>query len=74
MKMLQNVREVFKTLKHRKPTKIYCPRCSSPKIHLTSSFDMWLTPQKYICNDCGYIGPIVMELEKEEEKSEDKNA
>jgi hypothetical protein len=29
---------------------------------------MWLTPQKYICAECGYIGSIVMELEKEEEK------
>jgi transposase-like protein len=74
MKMLKNVREVFKTLKHRKPTRIYCPRCCSPKIHLYSSFDIWLTPQKYVCNNCGYIGPIVMELEKEEENSENKNA
>jgi len=66
MKLLQNIREVLKTLKRRRPTKIYCPRCGSPKIHLSTSFDSWLTPRKYVCEDCEYIGPIVMELEKEE--------
>jgi predicted RNA-binding Zn-ribbon protein involved in translation (DUF1610 family) len=69
MKMLQNVREVLKSLKHRKPAKIYCPKCCSPKIKMHSSFDLWLTPQKYVCDNCGYIGPIILELEKEEEKS-----
>jgi predicted RNA-binding Zn-ribbon protein involved in translation (DUF1610 family) len=66
MKLLQDIKEAFKTLKHRKPTKIYCPRCGSPKIHLSSSLDYWLTPKKYVCENCGYIGPIIMELEKEE--------
>jgi predicted RNA-binding Zn-ribbon protein involved in translation (DUF1610 family) len=66
MKLLQNVREIFTSLKHRKPTQIYCPRCCSPKIKMHSSFDQWLTPAKYVCSQCGYVGPIVMELEKEE--------
>ena len=66
MKITQNIKEVLKTLKRRKPAKIYCPRCGSPNIHLSSSFDYWLTPKKYVCEDCGYVGPIVMELEKEE--------
>jgi transcription elongation factor Elf1 len=69
MKPLENVREVLKTLKHRKPSQIYCPRCCSPKISLSSSLDLWLTPKKYVCNNCGYTGSIIMELEKEEEKS-----
>jgi hypothetical protein len=25
-----------------------------------------LTPKKYVCENCGYVGLIVMELEKEE--------
>ncbi|MDH7607129.1 MAG: hypothetical protein QHH12_05120 [Candidatus Bathyarchaeota archaeon] len=68
MKILQNMREVLKTLKHRGPTKIYCPKCGSPKIRLSSSLDYWLTPKKYICENCGYTGPIVMELEKGEKE------
>ncbi len=69
MKPLENIREVLKTLNHKKPTKIYCPRCCSPQLRLYSSLDLWLTPPKYVCNNCGYTGPIVMELEKEEEKT-----
>jgi len=66
MNLLQNLREVFKTLKHREPSKKYCPRCGNSKIRLSSSLDYWLTPKKYVCENCGYVGPIVMELEKEE--------
>jgi predicted RNA-binding Zn-ribbon protein involved in translation (DUF1610 family) len=66
MKLLQDIKEVLKTLSYRRPTNIYCPRCGSPKIHLSSSLDYWLTPKKYVCENCGYIGPIIMELEKEE--------
>jgi predicted RNA-binding Zn-ribbon protein involved in translation (DUF1610 family) len=72
MKMLHNVREVLKSLKHSKPTRIYCPRCCSPKITLHSSLDTWLTPKKYVCQNCGYTGSIIMELEKERENSENE--
>lgn len=66
MTSLRDIREVFKTLKRRRPSKIYCPRCGSANIHLSTSLDYWLTPRKYLCENCGYMGPIVMELEKEE--------
>jgi len=69
MGILKNMREVLKTLKHRGPSKIYCPKCGSPRIHLSGSLDYWLTPKKYVCEDCGYVGPIVMEIEKEENES-----
>ncbi|MGC8998280.1 MAG: hypothetical protein ACP5JW_02610 [Candidatus Bathyarchaeia archaeon] len=69
MGILKNMREVLKTLKHRGSSKIYCPKCGSPRIHLSSSLDYWLTPKKYVCEDCGYVGPIVMEIEKEENES-----
>jgi hypothetical protein len=69
MKPPQNFREVLKSLKHRKPTQIFCPRYCSPKIKLDSTFDQWLTPAKYICQNCCYTGPIIMELEKEENES-----
>jgi predicted RNA-binding Zn-ribbon protein involved in translation (DUF1610 family) len=73
MKILQNMREVLKTLKHRGPiSKMYCPRCGSPKIRLSSSLDYWLTPKKYVCENCGYTGPIVMEIEKCENGKEEK--
>jgi predicted RNA-binding Zn-ribbon protein involved in translation (DUF1610 family) len=66
MKLLQDMREVLKTLKRRKPSKKYCPKCGSSDIHLSRGMDYWLTTLKYMCKNCGYSGPIVMELEKEE--------
>jgi predicted RNA-binding Zn-ribbon protein involved in translation (DUF1610 family) len=62
--MLDGFREVFKSVRHRRPSQIFCPRCASPKIHLSTGLDLWLTPKSYVCDDCGYNGLIVMELEE----------
>jgi predicted RNA-binding Zn-ribbon protein involved in translation (DUF1610 family) len=51
--------------KSQRPKKIQaCPRCGSVNIKLSSKLDIWLTPRRYVCNDCGYVGPIILELEK----------
>jgi hypothetical protein len=70
MKTTENLRDVFKNLKHQKPTHKYCPRCASPKLDLSSSLDYWLLPQQYACKECGYVGTVFMELEKTEEEKE----
>jgi hypothetical protein len=72
MKKPDGIRDVLKHAKHRKPTQIYCPRCASPKIGLSSSLAVWLTPKEYHCEECGYTGIIVMELEKIEETDQEK--
>jgi len=64
--MLKNMIEILKKLKHSKPSIILCPKCGSTKIHPASSLDSWLMPTIYVCDDCGYRGPIIMEIEKEE--------
>ena len=51
-----------------------CPRCGSTNIKLSSKLDVWLTPRQYVCNNCGYIGPIILEIgKKEATKKEAKN-
>jgi C4-type Zn-finger protein len=70
MKKTDGIRDVLKSAKHRKPTQIYCPRCASPKIKLSSSLAVWLTPKEYYCENCGYRGIIVMELEVDEKEEE----
>jgi predicted RNA-binding Zn-ribbon protein involved in translation (DUF1610 family) len=64
MGVLQNIHEVLKGLKREKRAKKLCPRCGSSELRLSSRFDIWLTPEQYICERCGYKGPIVMELEE----------
>jgi C4-type Zn-finger protein len=73
MGTLKNLREVLKGLKHKKlgkPTPKFCPKCGNPKIKLISGSNTYpkmygITPEQYICEKCGYKGPIAMELEKE---------
>jgi len=50
-----------------------CPRCGSVGIRLSSKLDVWLTPRRYVCNDCGYVGPIVLEIEESKEEEETRS-
>jgi predicted RNA-binding Zn-ribbon protein involved in translation (DUF1610 family) len=70
MDLLGDIWDILKSLKHRRPSKAYCPKCASPNIHLSKGSDYCLIPMKYVCENCGYTGPIVMELEKKESKRE----
>lgn len=48
-----------------------CPRCGSPEIReATSSIGGWLVPKTYYCEseDCGYSGPLFVEVEASELK------
>jgi len=70
--ILKDLREVLGGLKRRKSALKLCPRCGSSKLRLSSSFDTYprmygLTPGQYVCESCGYKGPIVMEIEEEDE-------
>jgi predicted RNA-binding Zn-ribbon protein involved in translation (DUF1610 family) len=47
-----------------------CPRCGSTQIALSSGMDAWLTPKKYVCSNCGYVGPIVVEIEREKPRQQ----
>jgi ssDNA-binding Zn-finger/Zn-ribbon topoisomerase 1 len=74
MGFLADFLEVIKGLKCKKRGEVtvnVCPKCGSPKILLSSSFDTYprmygITPRKYVCQECGYSGSIVMEQTKEE--------
>jgi len=73
MKKIDDVREVFKSIKHRSPTKIFCPKCGSPKIKVATGLMMGgLAPKQYYCEECGYVGTIVMELEEEKSTEKEK--
>jgi len=67
--------ELLRKIKWSPPDRskiLLCPRCESPNIELSSKFDSWLMPKRYICRDCGYTGPIILEVdEKEERKGKD---
>jgi predicted RNA-binding Zn-ribbon protein involved in translation (DUF1610 family) len=64
---MQALRELLGNLKRRKPAKKFCPKCGSPNIRLSSKFDLWLLPELYVCEQCGYRGALVLELEEKDE-------
>lgn len=70
MGIFENLREVLKGLKRRKLAPKLCPKCRSPELRLSSRFDIWLTPEQYVCGNCGYKGPVVMEIEEEGSKKQ----
>lgn len=65
MEALKALVEVAKGLKHKKSIKsVKCPRCRSRKIHRLRFGWPGVTPAFYICDECGYAGPLVLEVEK----------
>jgi len=74
MGILADFLEVIKGLKHEKvgeKTIKLCPKCGSKQILISSGLDTYprmygITPEKYVCSECGYSGSIIMEQTKEE--------
>ncbi len=65
MGLFQDIRDVLKALSRRRPGRSFCPKCGGSDISLSSGFDYWLTPRKYLCRECGYSGPVVLEVEED---------
>ncbi len=64
----ESVVEVGKSKKTIRIT--VCPVCGSTNIRKVSPFSGWLLPEEYVCLDCGYRGPIVAEIEVDEDEIE----
>jgi predicted RNA-binding Zn-ribbon protein involved in translation (DUF1610 family) len=69
---LSTLREILGSLKRRRPSKKFCPKCGNPNIKLSSSLDVWLLPEQYLCEKCGYRGPIALEVVEEESSEKEK--
>ena len=73
MHILENLCEILSGLKRGKLAPKLCPKCGSTKLRVSSGFDTYprmfgITPLKYVCESCGYRGPIAMEIEEEESR------
>lgn len=68
--------DILRGLRWVSPSKnkiLLCPRCGSQNIRLSSKFDAWLMPRRYVCDDCGYIGPIILEVDEEDGEINQEN-
>ena len=64
MPRLNEIIDILKQSKHSIPRPVFCPKCQSPKIKLKESYG--ILPVMYHCDDCGYEGPLILELEPDE--------
>ncbi|MFH2111966.1 MAG: hypothetical protein ABIJ47_11990 [Candidatus Bathyarchaeota archaeon] len=66
MAPLKGLMDTLKSTKYRAPNPVFCPNCRSHRVKLKESYG--ILPHTYRCEDCGYEGPLVLELEPEEEE------
>ena len=75
--VFKRFREIVRGLKRRRATPKFCPRCGSPELEFSSSFEAYpklygIAPTQYLCERCGYKGPIAMEIDENEKIGNDE--
>jgi len=65
MSLLDRIRKIF-SFKSKRGTIALCPVCYSPDLKPLTRLSGLLTPRVYICNKCGYKGPVYLEVDLEE--------
>lgn len=50
-------------IRHRAPKPVFCPKCGSHKMKVKESYG--ILPHMYTCTECGYEGPLFLEIEEE---------
>ena len=62
MALIKEILEVFKKVKVKsRPSVLVCPACGSKRI---IQIFTGITPTRYVCEDCGYTGYLVVEIEE----------
>ncbi|MBN2334042.1 hypothetical protein JXL21_00685 [Candidatus Bathyarchaeota archaeon] len=61
---LKGLKDTRFKVTHRTPKPVFCPVCRSHKVKIKESYG--ILPQMYHCEDCGYEGTLILELEEEE--------
>ena len=62
MALIKEILEVLRRVKVRsRPSVLVCPVCGSRRIIQIST---GITPTRYVCEDCGYTGYLVVEIEE----------
>jgi transposase-like protein len=61
---LREILDILKGAKHSAPKPVFCPTCQGPNLKPSESYG--ILPQRYVCEDCGYEGNIVLEIDEEE--------
>lgn len=66
---MSEVFDTVKKLRHSGHAPLACPVCGGLKVRQQGSLSGWLIPPVYSCEECGYVGRVVLELEKESQET-----
>ena len=47
-----------------------CPKCRKPRLKSMMNVSGWLAPPLFECLNCGYVGPIFLEIDSDNNDSE----
>jgi predicted RNA-binding Zn-ribbon protein involved in translation (DUF1610 family) len=61
LKLIETLKNL-RIVKGRQGLKL-CPKCGKPSLRLSSALNGWLIPEEYVCLECGYRGPIILEIQ-----------
>ena len=64
MEALRGFWETLKQARHQMPRPKFCPKCRGHNIYPNPT--MGILPTTYRCRDCGYEGPLVLEIDPDE--------
>ncbi|MBI4176498.1 MAG: hypothetical protein HY518_04785 [Candidatus Aenigmarchaeota archaeon] len=45
-----------------------CAVCGSGDVTFANTASGWLAGQEYMCKNCGYVGPLLIEVDSEEKE------
>ncbi|MEM2964630.1 MAG: hypothetical protein QXE22_04165 [Candidatus Bathyarchaeia archaeon] len=62
--MMGKLIQTLRRLRSGKRFVALCPRCRSEEIRQATSLNGWLTPPRYFCPKCGYMGTLIIEQER----------
>ncbi|MBS7638035.1 hypothetical protein KEJ49_04000 [Candidatus Bathyarchaeota archaeon] len=65
MTPLRELVRILGELRYRSPSPKLCPVCGSPRIK--QAF-LGITPPTYVCESCGYMGSLTLEIHDEAER------
>lgn len=70
VRFLRPLLQALGLVKRRSRVLMICPVCGKSGIRPGASLGYGVFPVTYVCDECGYRGNLVVEVEEDEEKEE----
>lgn len=66
MERLKEALKALRRVRYRRASSKICPRCGKSNIRPEGSLGFGFLPIIYVCEDCGYRGHLIIEVDEED--------